>query len=300
MEDRVFSLESSKQISDQHIAVKLLGGDDTTPETRAFMTRYGIRGYPTLLIMNADGVRLDEGKVGRTVDEILAAVDGGKKVEAQLAEAAKGDETEYMALLKKHMDWNTLGAMIEKKAAAAPTAELHEDLHEIYAKTGDMKKADALMETMISTYKDHEKRPGWRVAVAKKPMNGVNSIEEYKAKVPGAIDSLNALIKAADEEKDLKTGVAARLELGNLLSGSDRHIGRGAEADALFDWIIENHADTNYAPTAQMGKANRCWSKKDFAGCRAALQVILDKWPDSEEAKIAPRGIENCDKKMAK
>ena len=42
----MFSLESSKQISDQHVAVRMLGGDDINDETRAFVTRYGGKEVP--------------------------------------------------------------------------------------------------------------------------------------------------------------------------------------------------------------------------------------------------------------
>ena len=51
------------------MAVRLLGGSDMTPETQEFMREHGVRGYPTLLVMNAEGEVV--GRPGRSVAAML-------------------------------------------------------------------------------------------------------------------------------------------------------------------------------------------------------------------------------------
>lgn len=53
--------------------MRLLGGHDMTPDTQAFMQKYGIGGYPTLLVMNAEGEVL--GRPGRSVAAMLRTLD---------------------------------------------------------------------------------------------------------------------------------------------------------------------------------------------------------------------------------
>ena len=49
-----------------------------------------------------------------------------------------------------------------------------------------------------------------------------------------------------------------------------------------------------------MGKANVHWRQGDFAGCKAQLESLLAEHPTSDEAKRAPRGIQNCEARLGK
>src|SRR5574341_973968 len=68
------------EISSKYVACRITGGtENTTPGHEKFMEKYGVRGFPTLLILSADGGLLTE-EVGRSPAEILAATaEAGRK-----------------------------------------------------------------------------------------------------------------------------------------------------------------------------------------------------------------------------
>jgi tetratricopeptide (TPR) repeat protein len=300
MENRVFSTAASKKISDTYIAVRLLGGDDITPEIESVMTRYGVDGYPTMLVVDQEGLRLNEEEVGRTTDDILAAMDAGKATGEKLAAAAKGDQAAYLELLKQHDGWEKLVDVYEKSAAAAPTAENHVNLHEALGRMGRKEDAAKLLDTMIAKHTKHEQRPSWRTSKVLELVAVVSTLEEANEKFPKAIDGLTALIATADEEKDSATSLAAHLELGNLFLNTDRFLSRGSEARAHYEQVIEKGAETKYAASALMGMASVHFLAKDYESALAALEKIVESHPKSDEAKQAPRLIQIVKQRIVK
>lgn len=296
----MFSTEASKAISDEYVAVRLLGGNDITPEVERVMSIYGVQGYPTMLVVNQDGLRLNEEPVGRSVDAILGAMKSGATTDAEIAKAKSGDAKAYEELLKKHDGWETLVGIVEPRAAKEPTADNHIALQEAYARLGRTEDAEKLLGTMIETHKDHADRPDWRVAKATSMLASIQSREEAVTKFGQAIDALTALSKTAEEEKDLGTQLASRVRLGQMLQQSHGLLSRGPEAKPHFDYVLEKGKDTKYGAGALMGLANVHFAAKELEEALTYLERIVAEYPDSEEAKIAPRGIANVKRMLGK
>lgn len=294
MENRVFSTAASKEISDTYVAVRLLGGDDITPEIERVMKLYDVRGYPTMLVVDQDGLRLNDQPVGRTTEGILAAMAAGKATGEKLAEAAKGeDQKAYLDLLKQHDGWEKLVGVFEKRTEAEPTAENHIALREALDRVGRTEDATKLLDTMIAKHTTHEKRPQWRIAKVMQVVASVNSRESAMELYPKAIEGIAALIAKADEEKDSATSLAAHLEMGNILLRTNGLFGRGTEARPHFDVVVEKGADTKYAAGALMGIANLHLGAKEYATALETLERVVEKYPDTEYAPGALMGIAN-------
>jgi tetratricopeptide (TPR) repeat protein len=279
--------------------VRLTGGNDITPEVKEFMSRYGVRGYPTLYVMNAAG-HVVVSKVGRTVDAMLAALAEGDAAEVKFAELkAKTDpagKKEYRDGLKSRMAWDDVATLVEADVKSAPSAESYGELAGIYASCGRAADERATLEKALGLYKDAKDRTAWRIRLATMDydLGKATSRDEAESFVAGSTKALEALLAKMAEEKDVAGSAQVHASIGGIL----QRMGKADDAEKHFDAALAADPKGRAAPTALMGKANCAWSRKDWAGCKAQLEKILAEFPDSDEAKNAPRGVENCNKKM--
>ncbi len=290
----------SGEISEKFVAVRLTGGDDITPEVKEFMSRYGVRGYPTLYVMNAAG-HVVVPKVGRTVDAMLAALAEGGTAETKFAElAAKTDpagKKEYRDGLKGRMAWDDVASLIEADVKTAPSAEVYGELAGTYAACGRTADERATLEKALKLYKDAKDRTAWRIRLATMDhdLGKATSREEADQFVAASTKALEDLLAKMAKEKDSAGSAEVNVALGSIL----QRMGKADDAEKRFDAALAADPKGRAAPASLMGKANCAWSRKDWAGCKAQLEKLLAEFKDSEEAKNAPRGVENCDKKMA-
>jgi len=282
------------------VAVRLTGGDDITPEVKEFMSRYGVRGYPTLYVMNAEG-HVVVPKVGRTVDAMLKALADGATSETEFAEARKKTDPAgrkaFAGMLKGRMAWDELAAVQEADVKTAPSADAYADLARTYGSAGRATEERATLEKAVSLYPDAKDRSAWRIRLATMDTDPskATSREEYTKLSAAAATALEGLLVKFVEENDAAGTAAVHASLGSMaLAG-----GKADDAEKHFDAALVADAKGKTAPTALMGKANCAWSRKDYAGCKTQLEKIVAEFPDSDEAKNAARGIENCDKKLA-
>lgn len=280
--------------------MRLTGGDDITPEVSDFMSRYGVRGYPTLCVMNADG-HVVVSKVNRTVDAMLAALAEGDAAETKFAGLrAKTDpagKKEYRDALKSRMAWDDAAALVLAEATSAPTAEIYGELAGLYASAGKAADERATLEKALGLFKDAKDRTTWRIRLATMDhdLGKATSREEAEKRVEASTKALEALLAKMAEEKDVAGGAQVHAAIGATL----QRMGKADDAEKHFDAALAAEPKGRIAPTALMGKANCAWIRKDWAACRTQLEKILAEFPDSEEAKNAPKGIENCDRKLA-
>ena len=189
------------------MAVRLTGGDDITPEVKAFMSRYGVRGYPTLYVMNADG-HVVVSKVGRTVDAMLKALADGEKAETEFAEARKKSDPDgrkaFVALLKTRMAWDDLAAILETDVKAAPSADAYAELARTYGSAGRGADERATLEKAASLYPDAKDRTAWRIRLATMDTDPstATSRDEHAKLSAGAASALDGLLAKLVEEKD--------------------------------------------------------------------------------------------------
>ena len=283
------------------MAVRLTGGDDITPEVKAFMSRYGVRGYPTLYVMNAEG-HVVVAQVDRTVDAMLKALADGESAEKDFAEAKKKTDPDgrkaLAGMLKSRMAWDDLAAMQEADIKASPSAETYAELAKTYASAGRAADERATLEKAVAQFKDAKDRTAWRIRLATmdNDPSKAGSRDEYMDLAGKTAKSLEDLIGKMEAEKDAGGAATVRAALGGTLL----QIGKADDAEKQFDAVLKADPKGTAAPTAMMGKANCAWSRKDWAGCKTMLEKIVAEFPESEEAKIAPRGIKNCDSQIAK
>jgi tetratricopeptide (TPR) repeat protein len=281
------------------VAVRLTGGDDITPEVTDFMSSYGVRGYPTLYVMNAAG-HVVVSKVNRTVDAMLAALAEGDAAELKFAELkAKTDpagKKAYRDALKSRMAWGDVAAMLEADVKAAPSAEAYGELAGIYASCGRAADERATLEKALGLYKAAKDRTAWRIRLATMDhdVGKAKSREEADKRVEASTKALEALLAKMAEEKDVAGSAQVHAAIGATL----QRMGKADDAEKHFDAALAADPKGRSASTSLMGKANCAWARKDWAGCKAQLEKILAEFPDSDEAKNAPKGVENCDKKM--
>jgi tetratricopeptide (TPR) repeat protein len=279
------------------VAVRLTGGDEITPEVKDFMSRYAVRGYPTLYVMNADG-HVVVSKVNRKVDAMLQALADGEKAEQDFAEAKKKTDPEgrkaYLALLKSRMAWDDLASAQEADLKATPSAETYGELARTYASAGRSADEKATLEKALTALADAKERAGWRIRLAtmENDPSKATTKEEYEKLSAATVKSLEELLAKFDTEKDAAGQAQSHLMLGNLQRA------KPDDAEKHFDAALAADPKGRTAPTALMGKANCAFFRKDYAGCITQLEKIIAEFPDSDEAKVAPNGVTNCKKRM--
>jgi hypothetical protein len=283
------------------VAVRLTGGNDITPEVKEFMSRYGVRGYPTLYVMNADGhVVIPE--VKRSVDDMLQALAEGDKAEAEFAEAKKKTDGEgrksFAALLKQRMAWDDLAVIQEADVKASPSAESYAELAKTYASAGRAANERATLEKAVAQFKDAKQRTSWRIRLALmgNDPSKATSREEYQKLSEGAVATLETLAKSIESEKDAAGTAEVHSAIGGLLLTT----GKADDAEKHFDLSLAADPKGPGAPNALMGKANCAFGRKDWTACKAHLEKIVAEFPDSDEAKRAPIGIKRCEDQIAK
>ena len=189
LENSVFSQPSSKAISDKYLAVKLRGGNDLNDEGKAFMSRYGVRGYPTMLAMTADGAVLSR-TFDRTAEGIVAGMDSAAEAQqafvAKAAELGKKTDTasvrELAGLYKDRFQFDEAKSRLETLLAKDPAVEDQMAMLDILDSTGDKDARKALLEELVKTRADHKESINWRIALATADIpTAFGSREEFTA-----------------------------------------------------------------------------------------------------------------------
>ena len=257
LEDRVFSLAESSKISDKFTAVKMLGGNDLDDEGKAFMKRYDVGGYPTLLAMTADGAvvardldRTVEGIV-EDMDAAVAANDTFKKSEAELSKKTDAESLRTLAgLYKERSQLTEARARYETLTKKDAQVEDQEALLEVLGALDDGVARKALLKVLVDTHKDSDKNIQWRMeyAMADLPTQ-VTTREEFIAVMGKRKAVLEALLP---EVKKTEDQAAVRGMLANILTNTGE---RDAAAEHI-DWILANAPKSEAAAGALWVKSN--------------------------------------------
>jgi len=293
----VFSLADSSKISDKYTAVQLLGGNDLDDEGKAFMKRYGVGGYPTLLAMTADGAVAGREFGERTLEGILAALDGAaadneefKKTEAELGKKTDDESVRTMAGLYKERsqlaEARTRYESLAKKKGVQ--LEDQEALLEVLASLDDGAARKALLKVLVDSRQDHEKNIHWRMeyAMADLPAQ-VSSREEFIEVMGKRKDALLALLP---EVKKVEDQAVVRGTLANILINTGDPNGASTHAD----WILEHAPKTEAAASALWIKSNGLIGQAQLDGDpakakagKALWEQLIKEHPDTQFAERA-------------
>lgn len=317
LEDRVFSKEESAEISDNYVAVRLLGGDDLDDEGKAFMRRYGVRGFPTLLALSPDGAVLTR-EFDRDTAGILAAMtqaatgnENFLKKEAELKSKTDAASVRELAgLYKDRAQYEQAKAGYEKLVSAAnPEVDDQLALLGIVEALGDAPARRALLSTLCKTRADDARCIDWRMdlALADLPMQAT-SREEFMEVMGKQLELLTSLLGELESKAD-------QAVVRNRIAGNLSRTGKQKEAVEHWNWILENARDSKSAPVALWVVAQEHFKKaqdpfsgeidiKQLEAGTVLLQEILDKHGDHQMAQrakmVIPRVSEAIEKQKAK
>ncbi|MCG3134742.1 MAG: hypothetical protein HMLKMBBP_02102 [Planctomycetes bacterium] len=298
----MFSKESSKVLSEKAVAVRLTGGNDITQEVSDFMQKYGVRGYPTMYVMNAQGHVLVK-QVGRSLEAMEKAIADGAAAQAEWdALAAKTDPASREAqrkMLADRMAWDDLLPLVEAAHKAAPTAATAQEMAAVLRSTGKKAEEKAHLAASVKAFPDAADRTAWRLRMATMDHDIMpRSREEFVAAAEKAAAGIGALL--AEVEKEGKP--AATAEVRMALAAALGQAGKSAESETELDKLVaDGPAKGVPAATfaqALMGKANAHFRKKELEPALGFLKRIVAECPDSPEAKQAPSGIDRLTKML--
>lgn len=252
----MFSQPESAQISEKFVAVKMLGGQDLDDEGKAFMSRYGVQGYPTLLAMTADGAVVSR-SFQRTMDGIIKTMEDATATnEAFLKEAAelstKTDPESMRTLAKKYAERSQLdeaGGLYEKLVASKPTAEDRLAYIAVLAVKGDDDGRKAQYEALLEENADHEDAIDWRIELATFGLPQRFKTREQMQEVMG--QRKERLTKLLAEVQKPLDQAAVRAQLGEAFFAT----GDRDTAKEHFQWILDNARKSKHAGLALLAIA---------------------------------------------
>jgi len=301
----VFSKPESAAISDRYTAVQLVGGVDLDDEGRAFMRRYGVRGFPTLLAMTADGAVLGRG-FQRTVEGLLSGLARAEAANKTFLEEqpvlAKKDDADSVrrlaGLYKQRAQHEQARAGFEKlTATGAPEVEDQVALLDVYAALAATDARNALLQKLVDTRQQDERHIRWRMDLATAHLPRITSRELRIEVLPKRKVAFAKLLE--DVEKPADQAVL-RFALAGVLART----GDPAAALVHWDWILEHVPESSDVPKVLMRKAQAVWSTSNndparLEAARALLQRVIDEYASTPEARLAGRSIKTLEKKIA-
>lgn len=275
----MFSLADSSKISDQYTAVQILGGDDLDDEGKAFMQRYGVGGYPTLLAMTADGAVVSR-KFDRSLDGILSAMaaavtsnDEFKKSEAELSGKTDAESVRTLSgLYKERSQLAKARAGYETLTKKDPEIADQEALLEVLGSLGDTEARKALLKVLVDTRKGHEKHIDWRMehAMADLPRQ-VTSREEFMEVMGKRKTALEGLLPSVKEPSD---EAAVRGMLAQILANTGDREG----AEEHWSWILEKAPKSKAAAAALWMKGQNLIRQGQFESDPAKVAEAKTLW----------------------
>ena len=300
----MFSAEDSAKISDTYVAVRIRGGAELDDAGRAFMERYGVRGYPTILAMTVDGAVLSpdliagrlRGWVGDPssgVTDLLASMAEAKEKDATFHEQVKQlegkDDPESLAKLadlyaERFNDEKAKG-LYEKALEAGPNVDIHLRLVELLAQTGNSEAELEVVSKMIDLYEDHEDRIQWRLrrAIIDLPQGAADQ-EALNELLATYIERHEKVLEEVKTEGDKRSEAVVRIRLANLrLQSGDEETAR-----TEIQWVLDNVEDKSH-----LGEAHGLLAMiaKEPAERVKHLEWILENTPDHPQALQARLGL---------
>lgn len=276
----MFSQDGSAALSDKFTAVKLLGGNDLDDEGKAFMKRYGVGGYPTLLAMTPDGAVVSRSFGDRTLEGIVgsmvAAVTADGEFRAKEADlASKTDAAsvrEMAGLYKARSQLDKARTRYEKLTAEKPSVEDQENLLEVVSSLGDSAARKGLLATLVGTRSDHAKHIEWRTELAMVDVpTQVTSRAEWNDVMGKRKAALTALLPEVEK-------VADQAHVRGILADIAANTGDRDAAGAHWDWILEKAPDSKAAAGALWMKSNDLIRQGRFESDATKLKDAKALW----------------------
>ncbi len=291
----MFSQADSSKISDKFTAVLMLGGNDLDDEGKAFMQRYGVGGYPTLLAMTPDGAVVGR-DFERSLDGIIATMERAVtnneeflKTESELGDKTDADSVRTLAgLYKERSQLAKARTGYETLTKTSPDVADQEALLAVLGGLGDKEARRALLKTLVDTRAGHEKHIDWRMehAMADLPTQ-VTSREEFMEVMGKRKEALTGLLPTVKEPADQ---AAVRGMLAQILANTGDREG----AQEHWDWILEKAPKSKAAAGALWMKGQNLIRQGQFEGdpdkvkeAKAVWEQLAKDHPDTQMGQRA-------------
>ncbi len=297
LERKVFADPRAPDIASRFTPVRLLAGDELTPDVKDFLRRYDVAAYPCLFVMNADG-HLIVRTMDMTVDSVLRAVDFAKedaKEYAQwLAVKEPAGRKKLREILENRCAWEPVIALLKAEIEREATPELLTKLADAHRHAGQPAEERAALTRAVETFVEAGERTRWRIRLATQELDVLdNDPDNFAACV---IDRLEPLAAALAKENERAGEADVRLLLGDYHA----RLHRCDEARREFNASIALAPTARSAPKALLGMAGCSWWELDYETCKSICERVVQDFPRSEEARAARRTIRSCDEEMAK
>lgn len=297
LEQRVFADPRAPEIAARYQPVRLLAGDEITPDVKDFIRRYDVAAYPCLFLMNADG-HLIVRTMDMTVDSVLRAYDFAKEDAKEYAEwlAVKepAGRRKLREILENRCAWEPAIALLRAEIEREATAELLTKLADAYRHAGKPAEERATLTRAVETFLEAGERTRWRIRLVTMELDVLdNDPDNFAACV---IDRLEPLAAALAKENERAGEADVRLLLGDYHA----RLHRCDEARREFNACIALAPSARSAPKALLGMAGCSWWELDYETCKEICERVVKDFPRSDEARAARRTIRSCEEEMAK
>lgn len=302
LEAGIWSKAGSSALSDKYVAVRLLGGDDATPEVDAFLERYQIEGFPTLMAMTPDGALVarlsgfDEAGRPVTPDAMLGRMDEAAAREAEFAKyraevTAKGDpqsQEQLAGLLMQRQELDAARDVYAKVVQATPTVEAYGMLAGLEAMTGRKAELRKTLETMLAKFPDNAERIEWRISLRTMDLpSRASGPEEVKKVVAQHETALTDLLREVDKEGKASDQAEIHYRLADLANQRRDE----AVAKTHLQWIVDHDATGRRSAPSEFRLAILAYRAEDLDRAISGLEHIVAAHPTSPEAEEATRRL---------
>ena len=290
----MFSTPESGKISDRWTCVEIKGGEELDEEGRAFMQRYGLRGYPSLLAVTAGGALIDrdlqDGRM-RTAEYLYQAMEqadevnrGFLELKAKLSAEDDAASKEKLAdLLADRLDFEPAAELYEAAYAEAPGEALVQKRLILLARLGDREAEEALLDEVIEQFPDAKEHMGWRMRRATIHIVAPTDPSEQGENARLHAAALEPLRAELAEAEDAEGEATVRIAIARLQHG----LGEVDESQANLDWVFEHAPGGRAARIAYLTLAQRALEKRDTEQAKEHAGKVLEQAPKSEEAAQA-------------
>lgn len=296
LHEAVFASRESGKLDERIVPVRLVGGRGAGPETWECMRRFEVTGYPTLLLLSHD-LHLIERLDVDSLPALNTALDAAKEREAAFRElvadqsGVPGADAIVVGALEERMAWDDLLPRYVSDLQDEETLPAYANLIRVYAHLGTRDVEQRLIERVLEAHPDAPERIEWhlrRLELAAPPRDSMRPHHHFES----SLALLTGLIRDAAQRKDVDLEAAALAKRGHVMLRSDPVIGRGDGAESDFVRAIELRPAPEFVASSLWGLALCAFRDTRLEDCERRLLQLLDGYPDSPEAALAPAALD--------
>lgn len=287
----MFSRPESASLSDAYVAVRMLAGNDLTPEGEAFVARHDIQRFPTLMAMTRDGSVVDDDLLGGQIRDVASLLERlGEAAETEKAFVAEreaalaaGDAASLEALAASVLERaqpERAAALLEQAVEAGAGRDALVRLADLRHDVADVKGEQEALDRLLAEFPDDPEAPAWRIRRATAHLPSEASAEDADAVAAQHLEALEALRETMGAEGDANAEAHVRFRLAELLTAQRR----SKDAEAHLTWIVEHAPGSRPGRTTCILLARRALRKADLKAATRYAETVLDAAPTSPQA----------------